>query len=51
MVVGLVFFALVYLTLVALAAYVGALRALEVYHDPHQDSHFLSDDAGPRERR
>lgn len=31
---------------VQLAAYVGALRALEVYHDPTQDSIFLRGGTG-----
>ncbi len=32
---------------VMIAAYAGALRALEVYFDPEQDSIFLSDDYEP----
>ncbi|ELZ54560.1 MULTISPECIES: hypothetical protein [Halorubrum] len=35
----------------ALAAYVGALRALEVYFDPNRDSVFLVDDRDQPERR
>ncbi|GAA0725346.1 nitrogen fixation-related uncharacterized protein [Halorubrum trapanicum] len=35
---------------VAIAAYVGALRALEVYFDPNQDSVFLTDDRDPPQR-
>jgi len=35
----------------ALAAYVGALRALQVYFDPNQDSVFLVDDRDPPGRR
>jgi hypothetical protein len=44
----LLFVAFVGFGFVAIAAYAGALRALEVYFDPNQDSIFLSDGAGPR---
>jgi hypothetical protein len=43
--------ALVLFGFVMVSAYAGALRALEVYFDPTQDSIFLSDDAGPSRRR
>ncbi|MDL0138079.1 hypothetical protein PNP85_00920 [Halobacterium salinarum] len=46
--VGLAFGALVSVTLVSFGAYIGALRALDVYFSD-QDSVFVSDDAGPRE--
>jgi len=51
MVVALVFWALVAFTFVTLAAYAGALRALDVYFDPNQDSVFLNDDSRPPKRR
>jgi hypothetical protein len=34
----------------AIAAYVGVLRALEVYFDPNQDSVFLMGDGEPPRR-
>jgi hypothetical protein len=43
--------ALVLFGFLMVSAYAGTLRALEVYFDPNQDSVFLSDDAGPPERR
>ncbi|CAM2968284.1 MULTISPECIES: hypothetical protein [Halobacterium] len=46
--VALVLGALVSVTVLSFGAYVGALRALDVYFSD-QDSVFLSDDAGPRE--
>lgn len=39
--------AIVGFTLVMIATYAGALRALAVYFDPDQDSIFLSDGAEP----
>jgi hypothetical protein len=39
--------ALIGFVFVMLAAYAGALRALEVYFDPDQDSIFLSNDVEP----
>jgi|GEM_PF-255639 len=49
MVLGLLAGAVLSFAFVALASYAGTLRALEVYHDPHQDSAFLSQ--GARRRR
>ncbi|AAG19332.1 hypothetical protein [Halobacterium salinarum] len=46
--VALVLGALVSVTVLSFGAYIGALRALDVYFSD-QDSVFLSDDAGPRE--
>jgi hypothetical protein len=51
MVLGLLVPAAVSFVFAAVAAYVGALRALEVYFDPHQDSVFLANDGGPPRRR
>lgn len=35
---------------VSIAAYIGALRALDVYFDPDTDSYFLSDNSSPPKR-
>ena len=51
MVFELVFPALIAFTFLTAAAYVGTLRALEVYFDPTQDSYFLMDDSEPPEVR
>jgi hypothetical protein len=51
MVLGLVVPAAVSFVFAAIAAYVGALRALEVYFDPNQDSVFLENDRDPANRR
>ncbi|ELZ31277.1 hypothetical protein C465_15607 [Halorubrum distributum JCM 9100] len=51
MVLGLVVPAAVSFVFAAIAAYVGALRALEVYFDPNQDSVFLMDDRDPPRRQ
>lgn len=51
MVLDLLGLALIGFTFVMAAAYAGTLRALDVYFDPEQDSIFLSDDAGPPNRR
>ena len=51
MVLGLVVPAAISFVFAAIAAYVGALRALEVYFDPNQDSVFLMDDHEPPNRR
>jgi len=51
MVVALVFWALVAFRFMTLAAYAGALRALDVYFDPNQDSVFIFDDPKPPKRR
>jgi hypothetical protein len=51
MVLGLVVPAAVSFVFAAVAAYVGALRALEVYFDPDQDSVFLMDDRDPPRRQ
>lgn len=47
MVLELIIPALVGFAFVMISAYAGALRALEVYFDPNQDSIFLSDDSEP----
>jgi hypothetical protein len=47
--VSVVLFALLGITFVALGAYAGALRALDVFYS-EKDSIFLSEDAGPRNR-
>ena len=51
MVLGLLFGALVSFVFVAVAAYYGALLALEVYFDPRKDSIVLSDDDEARNNR
>jgi hypothetical protein len=51
MVLGLVVPAAISFVFAAIAADVGALRALEVYFDPNQDSVFLMDDREPPNRR
>ncbi|MDV7350590.1 hypothetical protein R3751_12490 [Halorubrum distributum] len=51
MVLGLVVPAAVSFVFAAIAAYVGALRALEVYFDPNRDSVFLMDDRDPPRRQ
>ncbi|WP_166377311.1 hypothetical protein [Halorubrum sp. BOL3-1] len=51
MVLGLLLPAGISFVFAAVAAYVGALRALEVYFDPTQDSVFLTDDRDPPQRR
>jgi hypothetical protein len=51
MVLGLLVPAAVSFVFAAVAAYVGALRALEVYFDPNADSVFLANDGGPPRRR
>jgi hypothetical protein len=51
MVLGLLLVSLVWFAFVAIAAYAGALLALEVYFDPNKDSIFLADDDGPRNNR
>ncbi len=43
--------ALIGFVFVMLAAYAGALRALEIYFDPEQDSIFLSNDSEPPNNR
>jgi hypothetical protein len=50
MVLDLILGLLVSFVWLAFAAYAGTLRALEVYHDPLQDSVFLPDDARRPER-
>lgn len=50
MVLDLVLGLLVSFVVLAFAAYAGTLRALEVYHDPRQDSVFLSGGTRPPER-
>lgn len=47
MVLELIFPALIGFGFVMIASYAGALRALDVYFDPDQDSIFLSDDTEP----
>lgn len=47
MVLELLLPALIGFAFVMIAAYAGALRALEVYFDPNQDSIFLSKEADP----
>ena len=47
MVLGLVVPVAVSFVVAAIAAYVGALRALAVYFDPTQDSVFLMSDRDP----
>jgi len=47
MVLGLILSSLIGFVFVMIAAYAGALRALEVYFDPKQNSVFLSDDHDP----
>ncbi|ADQ65963.1 hypothetical protein GL213_01785 [Halogeometricum borinquense] len=47
MVLGLILSGLIGFVLVMIATYAGALRALEVYFDPKQNSIFLSDDHEP----
>lgn len=47
MVLGLILPSLIGFVFVMIAAYAGALRALEVYFDPEQNSIFLSDDYEP----
>jgi hypothetical protein len=47
MVLDLLIPALIGFTFVMAAAYAGTLRALAVYHDPEQDSIFLSNDSNP----
>lgn len=51
MVLGLILPAAISFVFAAVAAYVGALRALEVYFDPTQDSVFLTDDGDRPSRR
>jgi len=51
MVLSLLLPAAVSFVFAAIAAYVGALRALEVYFDPNQDSAFLVNDRAPPDRR
>ena len=51
MVLGLVVPAAISFVFAAIAAYVGALRALEVYFDPTQDSVFLMNERDPPNRR
>ena len=41
-VLGVLFSVLVAVTVIAAGVYIGALRALDVYHDDDQDSVFLS---------
>ena len=47
MVLEFLFPALIGFVFVMIAAYAGALRALDVYFDPTQDSIFLPDDHEP----
>jgi len=47
MVLGLVLPGLIGFVFVMIAAYAGALRALEVYFNPEQNSIFLPDDYEP----
>ena len=51
MVLGLLLPAAISFVFAAIAAYVGALRALEVYFDPTQDSVFLTGDGDRSPRR
>ena len=51
MVLGLLVPAAVSFVFAAIAACAGALRALEVYFDPNQDSVFLMNDREPPNRR
>lgn len=51
MVLELILPALLGFVFVMIAAYAGALRALEVYFDPTHDSIFLSDDSEPPDSR
>ncbi len=51
MVLELVLPAFLGFVFVMISAYAGALRALEVYFDPDQDSIFLSDDSEPPNAR
>ena len=51
MVLGLLFVTLVWFAFVAIAAYAGALLALEVYFDPNKDSIFLANDTEPPNNR
>ena len=51
MVLGLLVPAAISFVFAAVAAYVGALRALEVYFDPNQDSVFLADGRDPPRER
>ena len=51
MVLGLLLVSLVWFVFVAIAAYAGALMALEVFFDPNKDSIFLSDDDEARNNR
>jgi len=51
MVLGIVLPALIGFAFVMISAYAGALRALEVYHDPEKTSIFLSNDVAERSRR
>jgi hypothetical protein len=43
--------ALIGFVFVMFAAYAGALRALDIYFDPEQDSIFLSNDSEPPDDR